>query len=70
MTSDRRQPLLDVLEGVDGPIVRVLNSDTAIELPGKLKITAPEIELKADRGGVRIEANDDVDIKGEMIRLN
>jgi hypothetical protein len=70
VTTDRGQPLLEVVQGAEGPVVRILNSDTALELPGKLKITAAEIELKADRGGVRIEANDDVDIKGEMIRLN
>jgi len=70
LTSERGQSLLEIVQGTDGPLVRILSADTELELPGKLKIKAAEIELKADRGGVRIEANDDVEIKGEMVRIN
>jgi len=64
------EPLLEIRPGDEGPVVRLLNADTEVELPGKLRIKAAEIELRAERGGVRLEASDDVVIHGEMVRLN
>jgi hypothetical protein len=70
ITGERGQPLVEIVQGSNGPVVRLLHADTELELPGKLKLRAAEIELTASRGDVRIEANDDVSIKGEMVRLN
>jgi hypothetical protein len=64
------QSLLEIVRSPEGPVVRLLQSSTRLELPGKLQITASEIELRARQGAVRIEANDDVIVQGEMVRLN
>lgn len=53
-----------------GPIVRLLNGDTRLNLQGKLSITAAELELKASNGAVRIEATDEVSVMGEVVHLN
>jgi len=41
-----------------------------LALKGKLSISAAELELKANKGQVRIEATDDINIVGEVIHLN
>jgi hypothetical protein len=64
------QPLIEVIRDAAGPVVRLLQSDTRLELQGKLSITAAELELKASNGQVRIEASDDVNLVGELIHLN
>jgi hypothetical protein len=64
------QPLVEVVRDEKGPVVRVLQADTRLDLNGKLSITAAEIELKAKNGQVRIEATDDVRLVGEMVHLN
>lgn len=68
--GERGQSLLEISRNAEGPVVRLFTGDTQLELPGKLRIKASEIELCAERGDVRIQANDDVVIQGEMVRLN
>jgi uncharacterized protein (DUF2345 family) len=51
-------------------VIRLLQADSQVELPGKLCLSASAIELQARDGAVRIEANDDVKIVGETIHLN
>jgi hypothetical protein len=70
LLAESGQPLLEIVRNADGPLVRLLSEDTQIELPGKLRIQATDIELSARRGSVRIQADDDVVIQGEMVRLN
>ena len=70
VVAESGEPLLEVVQGSDGPVVRLLHRDTQVELPGKLRIRADAIELHAERGGVRIEATDDVVVRGETIQLN
>jgi hypothetical protein len=70
LVAENGSPLLEIVQSADGPVVRLLHADTQLELPGKLRIQATEIELIARRGSVRIEADDDVTIQGEMVRLN
>jgi hypothetical protein len=70
LVAENGSPLLEIVRSADGPVVRLLHADTQLELPGKLRIQATEIELLARRGSVRIEADDDVVIQGEMVRLN
>jgi hypothetical protein len=62
--------LLEIIPSAGGPVVRLLQADTRVELPGKLEIRASEIELVAQRGPVRLEASDDIVVVGETIRLN
>jgi hypothetical protein len=63
-------PLVEVVQNEGGPVVRLLQSNTRLDLNGKLSITAGEIELKAKQGQVRIEASDDVILVGEVVHLN
>lgn len=70
VVTERGEVLLDVIRSAEGPVVRLLSKDTQLELPGKLRISASEIELRAERGSIQIEANDDVVVIGEMVRLN
>lgn len=69
VTDEAGNALVEVRAGEDGPIVRVLHANTALELPGKLSLRAEAIELGA-RGDVRIEARGDVRVNGDFIRLN
>ncbi len=70
VTGRDGQELLELFQTDDGPVVRVLNSNTAVELPGKLRLAADSIELEAGAGPIKIKASDDVIVNGEMIRLN
>lgn len=63
-------PLVELRQEPDGPVVRLLSRDAAIELPGRLVLTADAIALRARRGGVEVTATDDVLVQGEAIRLN
>ena len=70
VSAENGQPLLHITRNQQGPVIRLLQADTEVELPGKLRIAAGEIELCARKGAVRIDASDDVEIVGEAIRLN
>lgn len=63
-------PLLEVFQGDEGPVVRLLKDDVDLELPGSLRVRAESIEIEATRGQARIKASDDVVVKGEVIHLN
>ena len=62
--------LLEVYHDESGPVVRLLQEDVHLDLPGKLHIDAKSIELEAKMGGITIKAKDDVVVQGEMIDLN
>ena len=64
------QALLEIVQDEHGPIVRLLGGASRIELPGKLSISAAELELKASSGSARIEASDEVQVCGKVIHLN
>ena len=64
------QRLLEVFQSDGGPVVKILNRDTRVRLPGRLSLSAASISLKAEQGGVSISATDDVEVRGEEIRLN
>jgi hypothetical protein len=70
IVAENGAPLLEVAQNESGPVVRVLNATTQLELPGNLQITADEIVLRARQGKVEIDANDDVVVTGENIHLN
>jgi len=62
--------LVEIGLGVNGPTIRICERDAAIDLPGKLTITAGELELKSRTGDLKIEADHDVVVQGDLIRLN
>jgi hypothetical protein len=78
---DEHRATLTVV-GPDGDVVfRLRFSDTGARLEleqpdltlsvaGRLRLEGDEVEMRARRGDVQIEANDDVQIVGERIRLN
>jgi hypothetical protein len=70
VNAENGQPLLQITRTEQGPMLRLLQADTQVELPGKLRIAAGAIELCARAGGVRIDASDDVEIVGEAVHLN
>jgi hypothetical protein len=67
-TSGR--PLIEVRAGADGPTVRLLRDNLAIEVQGKLAFSAQAIRMEARQGAVEIAAADDVCVRGEVIHLN
>ncbi len=70
ITDAAGRALVDVVPTDAGPIVKLLASDVNIELEGKLRVSAREVELLATGGAVRVEARDDVVLRGETIQLN
>jgi hypothetical protein len=68
--SEEGQPLVEIVHDGKGPVVRLLQSETRVELAGKLSISAAELELRAERGDARIEASGDVILLGEVVKLN
>lgn len=62
--------LVEIGLGPDGPTVRICQRDAVIDLPGKLAITAGELELKSRSGDLKIKADHDVVVQGDLIRLN
>ncbi len=64
------QPLLEIILDDSGPVVRLLQDDISLDIPGGLRVSARSIELAAREGGVNVTASDDVVMKGETVRLN
>lgn len=53
-----------------GMLTETVRGDTTRTTSGTAKQEARNLELRAEPGTVTIRANDDVDLKGERIRLN
>ena len=68
--SEEGVDMLEVYQGEAGPVLRILNQDLDLELPGKLSVRAGSISLKAEDGSVEVDASEDVVVKGEDISLN
>jgi hypothetical protein len=64
------QDLIEVFQSADGPVVRLLDEDVHLELPGTLRVQAARIALEATQGSVEINASDDVNVRSEVINLN
>jgi hypothetical protein len=62
--------LVEVFEEDSGPVIRLLKDDVDLDLQGKLRVRAQSIEFEAKQGEARIQASDDVVVKGEVIHLN
>lgn len=68
--ADDGTELMEVYQGEDGPVLRILNPDMDLELPGKLRIRAKSITLAAKEGAIELDASGNVVVKGEDISLN
>ena len=70
VAGEQGQDLLELRQSEHGPVLRLLGPDLDLELPGRLRLSATEIALVARRGDVRVDASDDVKVRGEVIELN
>lgn len=68
--SHNGSPLVEICQVDDQPVVRLLSDDVNLDMSGKLKISAQDIDLAAKKGQVSITAESDVVVKGEIIELN
>ncbi|MEO7329148.1 MAG: hypothetical protein ABI193_11245 [Minicystis sp.] len=64
------KPLVELFQGERGPVLRLIEPDLDVELPGKLRVRADSLDLAARRGAVHISASDDVVVVAETIKLN
>ncbi|MCA9607956.1 MAG: hypothetical protein KC619_20240 [Myxococcales bacterium] len=68
--SQSGEDLLEVFEEASGPVVRLLTGDVDLDIPGTMRVRADAITLEARKGQARIEASDDVVVRGETVHLN
>lgn len=68
--SEDGTELVRVVPGESGPEIRLLQADADVRLPGKLRLRAKSIAIEAEEGGVDIDANHDVNVRGEIVHLN
>lgn len=68
--DDRGEPLLDIGWSEAGPVLQLARGDAAIDVAGKLRVHADQIEMIARDGELKMLAKDDVVVRGEKIRLN
>lgn len=66
----RGDPLVEILAGRDGPVLRLLRDNVDLELPGSLRVSARAIELRARQGEIAVCASDDLVLQGEFVRMN
>jgi len=64
------RPLLEILPSERGPVLRLAGEGLTLDVPGALRVLADQLELRAREGAAKIEARNDVEIKGEVIHLN
>ncbi len=70
VTDPDGKKLVEIHQDESGPVVQLFKDDITLDMPGKLCINAKTIELNAKKGDVKIKANDDIVVKGEVIHLN
>lgn len=83
--SDDGACVMRIEMGPNGPIVQLSGASLELAASSKLSLRAERLEvnagsvsinaeqelaLEASRGGVSLQASDDVDIRGERVRLN
>lgn len=64
------RPLLEIHPSDAGPVLRLASADLTLDVPGTLRMLADQLELRARDGAAKIEARNDVEIRGEVIHLN
>ena len=71
VVTENGEPLLEITNTETGSELRLLCGDTAIAVTGDLAIEADSIRLKARKGKVEVNAEeDDVLVEGKNIYLN
>jgi hypothetical protein len=59
-----------IVEEAGGDLRQQIRGNSETKVRGKMRLAAREVDLEAKRGNVKIDANDDVEILGERIKLN
>ncbi len=62
--------LVEIGKSMNGPTIRICQKDAAFNLPGSLCISAGELKLQSHSGDIQINADREVVIEGDLIRLN
>lgn len=70
ITDAHHNPIVELYSSSQGPVVRLMNANVNLEVPGKLRFQADTIELEAGRGGVDIRTDADTVVRSRFIRLN
>jgi len=70
VTAANGQELLEVHLSNKGPVVRLLQPDVDVDVPGELRVRAKAVRLEAKTGSVEVQAHDDVVLRGETVKLN
>jgi len=70
VVTDGGQEILEIYQDDAGPVVRLLDRDVDLELPGALRVRALSIKLEAEEGDVEVKAAGDVVVEGNDISLN
>lgn len=68
--SDDGRPLMEIHRSQAGPVVRLLDDDALVSVDGHLAFRADTLDFEATKGSVRIQAAEDVIVRGEIVRLN
>ena len=62
--------LLRLRFSAEGARLELEQPDLTLSVAGRLKLEGETVAVRARRGDVELEANDDVRLRGERIRLN
>ncbi|RKP44528.1 hypothetical protein [Trinickia fusca] len=62
--------LMQVQASPEGPVVRFLEPNVAVEAAGKLRLAAQMLELEGGRGGIDMRTEADAVVRARYIRLN
>jgi hypothetical protein len=60
----------DIVQESEGDLRQRIGGEADVKVRRRMTLAAGETRLQAKRGNVQIEANDDVEILGERIKLN
>lgn len=60
----------DIVQTSGGHLRQRIGGQADVKVRGRMTLAARESRLQAKRGNVQIEANDDVEVLGERIKLN
>ena len=60
----------NIIQEAGGDLRQRIGGQADVKVRGRMTLAAREARLQAKRGNVQIEANDDVEVLGERIKLN
>ena len=70
ITAPGGEVLLRLTFSAEGARLELDQPDLTLSVAGRLRLEGETVAVRARRGDVELEANDDVRLRGERIRLN